>query len=163
MQHCVNCLLVKGSRSRKFLQGTTVAPDFPFQVVYADLISGLPKNKLGYTDILTIVCPLSKFLCTFGLKNAGAEGVISGFKTFFAFSGFKTQVIYTDNGAAFRKKSILSFMATIGITLAATTVFHSQARGQIEIFNYLLEKTFCLLYTSPSPRDRQKSRMPSSA
>ena len=25
------------------------------------------------------------------------------------------------------------------------------------------EFTFCLLYTSPSPRDRQKSRMPSSA
>ena len=27
----------------------------------------------------------------------------------------------------------------------------------------LAEKTPCLLYTSPSPRDRQKSRMPSSA
>ena len=26
-----------------------------------------------------------------------------------------------------------------------------------------LDKTDCLLYTSPSPRDRQKSRMPSSA
>ena len=25
------------------------------------------------------------------------------------------------------------------------------------------EDRFCLLYTSPSPRDRQKSRMPSSA
>ena len=25
------------------------------------------------------------------------------------------------------------------------------------------KSTFCLLYTSPSPRDRQKSRMPSSA
>ena len=25
------------------------------------------------------------------------------------------------------------------------------------------ESTICLLYTSPSPRDRQKSRMPSSA
>ena len=25
------------------------------------------------------------------------------------------------------------------------------------------KKKFCLLYTSPSPRDRQKSRMPSSA
>ena len=25
------------------------------------------------------------------------------------------------------------------------------------------ERFFCLLYTSPSPRDRQKSRMPSSA
>ena len=31
--------------------------------------------------------------------------------------------------------------------------------------NYSLEESFksCLLYTSPSPRDRQKSRMPSSA
>ena len=28
--------------------------------------------------------------------------------------------------------------------------------------NYMTEDT-CLLYTSPSPRDRQKSRMPSSA
>ena len=40
--------------------------------------------------------------------------------------------------------------------------------GSIEIFAQGEEKnvnTFisCLLYTSPSPRDRQKSRMPSSA
>ena len=28
---------------------------------------------------------------------------------------------------------------------------------------YIEPITFCLLYTSPSPRDRQKSRMPSSA
>ena len=27
----------------------------------------------------------------------------------------------------------------------------------------LIQPVFCLLYTSPSPRDRQKSRMPSSA
>ena len=32
------------------------------------------------------------------------------------------------------------------------------------LLNVLLDsKWFCLLYTSPSPRDRQKSRMPSSA
>ena len=28
---------------------------------------------------------------------------------------------------------------------------------------YYLMASYCLLYTSPSPRDRQKSRMPSSA
>ena len=41
----------------------------------------------------------------------------------------------------------------------------------IEIINYLKARYLsekaqgmvCLLYTSPSPRDRQKSRMPSSA
>ena len=29
--------------------------------------------------------------------------------------------------------------------------------------NFVLDPKNCLLYTSPSPRDRQKSRMPSSA
>ena len=28
---------------------------------------------------------------------------------------------------------------------------------------YMIKNNYCLLYTSPSPRDRQKSRMPSSA
>ena len=31
------------------------------------------------------------------------------------------------------------------------------------IFGWLASLEICLLYTSPSPRDRQKSRMPSSA
>ena len=37
----------------------------------------------------------------------------------------------------------------------------TEQRGKLE--NDDLSDTSCLLYTSPSPRDRQKSRMPSSA
>ena len=33
----------------------------------------------------------------------------------------------------------------------------------IDPYFYRSHVTYCLLYTSPSPRDRQKSRMPSSA
>ena len=37
-------------------------------------------------------------------------------------------------------------------------------KNQLEnIISKLDHQYFCLLYTSPSPRDRQKSRMPSSA
>ena len=36
-------------------------------------------------------------------------------------------------------------------------------RDEVEDFKEILDKCTCLLYTSPSPRDRQKSRMPSSA
>ena len=43
----------------------------------------------------------------------------------------------------------------------ATNVFEADA-GQ-GIANIKQEDLACLLYTSPSPRDRQKSRMPSSA
>ena len=35
--------------------------------------------------------------------------------------------------------------------------------GAIARFSPLIKALDCLLYTSPSPRDRQKSRMPSSA
>ena len=44
--------------------------------------------------------------------------------------------------------------------------FQVNARQLTELFDELMEAGLlqvCLLYTSPSPRDRQKSRMPSSA
>ena len=36
-------------------------------------------------------------------------------------------------------------------------------QGQEATIGFLRQAEICLLYTSPSPRDRQKSRMPSSA
>ena len=44
-----------------------------------------------------------------------------------------------------------------GTTFATSWYTHGLASSYLEGAN------FCLLYTSPSPRDRQKSRMPSSA
>ena len=40
---------------------------------------------------------------------------------------------------------------------------HSGAQANLAVYFALLNLGDCLLYTSPSPRDRQKSRMPSSA
>ena len=42
-------------------------------------------------------------------------------------------------------------------------VFVPQRVGKKGDLNRIASGTSCLLYTSPSPRDRQKSRMPSSA
>ena len=66
-------------------------------------------------------------------------------------------------------KKLLANMIYVGIlaellsipeeTLNATVEF--QFRGKTSIFE--VNQQACLLYTSPSPRDRQKSRMPSSA
>ena len=51
---------------------------------------------------------------------------------------------------------------------AVTGVFGKGKRRPKDIFHFIvfgsaLNYRSCLLYTSPSPRDRQKSRMPSSA
>ena len=56
----------------------------------------------------------------------------------------------------------------------SAVIFPSQAKGSLvtadgiavgakNVGQDFTEDYFCLLYTSPSPRDRQKSRMPSSA
>ena len=54
-----------------------------------------------------------------------------------------------------------------GIGTAATFAFHEVKKHPYLIasllLTYIIQKCICLLYTSPSPRDRQKSRMPSSA
>ena len=57
----------------------------------------------------------------------------------------------------------LDLAKKLGATDASVTIGH----GVSETVNFrnkkLDESNSCLLYTSPSPRDRQKSRMPSSA
>ena len=52
--------------------------------------------------------------------------------------------------------------------LKESRYYHSSSTRNVQMSEPILKKHFnrlyiCLLYTSPSPRDRQKSRMPSSA
>ena len=54
----------------------------------------------------------------------------------------------------------VSAMGTTG-TIMGTSTFLKEKNANIQIVG--AQPTDCLLYTSPSPRDRQKSRMPSSA
>ena len=45
----------------------------------------------------------------------------------------------------------------------AGAVYHVTSRGDRREAIYLDDDDRCLLYTSPSPRDKRQSRMPSSA
>ena len=49
------------------------------------------------------------------------------------------------------------------VVLSGSGVFDGTEIHEAVITLLALAKKGCLLYTSPSPRDRQKSRMPSSA
>ena len=60
-----------------------------------------------------------------------------------------------------RVEAIKMFYATVRWLASTGYLTYKETRDGIE--EAVLTAKGCLLYTSPSPRDRQKSRMPSSA
>ena len=63
-------------------------------------------------------------------------------------------------------KSVENFLSYMNAGHYSNTIFHRVIDGfmiQGGGFEPGMKQKPCLLYTSPSPRDRQKSRMPSSA
>ena len=51
----------------------------------------------------------------------------------------------------------------LGITIVLTTHNLNEAQEMCDRIAIINKGNFCLLYTSPSPRDKRQSRMPSSA
>ena len=69
-----------------------------------------------------------------------------------------------DAWAYLRPQLLYAALGLVGLWLASRVnyhIFHKLAWPLLALSLVLL--VACLLYTSPSPRDRQKSRMPSSA
>ena len=59
--------------------------------------------------------------------------------------------------------TLMAQSAVIDIIGATNTTTIGIVPANSQIVDAILNTTTCLLYTSPSPQDRQKSRMPSSA
>ena len=66
--------------------------------------------------------------------------------------------------------ALITIMTDKQASASTATLILDTTKGQIEIElkpnlapNHVARISDCLLYTSPSPRDRQKTRMPSSA
>ena len=84
-----------------------------------------------------------------------------------------TQKIAEKIASKVSKNTTLLFYGNIGVgktTFIRYFINQLQKKNKLEIsevpsptFNLIHEYKICLLYTSPSPRDRTRSRMPSSA
>ena len=79
----------------------------------------------------------------------------------------KTKIICT-LGPATDNDQVLADMIKVGMDVARFNFSHGDYDAQSKRLEQLIrvreaQGVPCLLYTSPSPRDRQKSRMPSSA
>ena len=107
---------------------------------------------------LFIVWVVSLFVLTFLIRGASSDTMLVT-PTGSIFGGFSLTWLLAIFG------TYASFPLGLALALGRTStlpVIRIICTGIIEIVRSVPYIT-CLLYTSPSPRDRQKSRMPSSA
>ena len=91
--------------------------------------------------------------------------IISEFKDFIAKGNVMDLAVGVIIGGAFGGivKSLVDDVITPAILNPALKAANVADLALLKTEGGILYGKFCLLYTSPSPRDRQKSRMPSSA
>ena len=122
--------------------------DFPFDDIY---------RRLLFFTLIRYVCPtLAKaYLCSKGshlLRVTEQKRMIPG--TTYIHSWYVHQHFLFDFPHDDIYRRLLFFTLTrYGCTTLAVVLLI------VQLYRYL----FCLLYTSPSPRDKRQSRMPSSA
>ena len=93
----------------------------------------------------------------------------SGFHTPSIADFFPHPFLFEGTLLEFNRMQLVRVIATVVLVtimvIAARRAKLVPSRGQnaVELLLDFVRVNVCLLYTSPSPRDRQKSRMPSSA
>ena len=118
---------------RRFMITVTIEPPFNTPKLYANPI-------------------LSQILSSL----LGAQFSISSFGSVVTLPGAADQPIHFDHPPLFESEKDCKSLPPHAITVVVPLVEIKEETGSTAIWD-------CLLYTSPSPRDRQKSRMPSSA
>ena len=106
--------------------------------VLGSLVAGVPSDRYGRKAVMLSVA-IAYVLSSLGTALAQSWYVLIAFR----FLG----------GVAIGAASVVT-------PIYIAEVSPARFRGRLVAMNQL---NICLLYTSPSPRDRQKSRMPSSA
>ena len=96
----------------------------------------------------------------FAIKKTGATP-LSNRAINYVFSS--NSEVGENRPSPYTKKSIDNVLATTKDNLNQWVTVKANVKEDFKKFHDLDVNELCLLYTSPSPRDRQKSRMPSSA
>ena len=112
--------------------------------------------KMGAQQLRTLL-ENEDYVNTFGAYNGqqAVQHVKAGLKAIYV-SGWQVAAAANSNEEVYPDQSLYSVDSVPNAVRNINNAFRRQDQIQVQDGS-------CLLYTSPSPRDRQKSRMPSSA
>ena len=110
----------------------TPTPSKPFEIVHVDTFQAQGQK------FFTVIDTFSKYGQAYPLTALSGVEIVKAFMTFMTHHGLPTLVVM-DNGSELKNSVVKEFLKTHQIKMHYITVNNPQS---------------CLLYTSPSPRDR---------
>ena len=142
-----------------------------FNVARLGVLSYLNIDRKWYMYIMSIVVFLLFGIIFFKMSRKHTKRILGyeDYRPFWHFFDWKAYLIMTcmmSGGIGFRaagifpEKFIAFFYSGLGMALASAGIIFTR---NYLFYRQLIGKRDCLLYTSPSPRDKDTSRMPSSA
>ena len=144
--------------------------EIPLLVMYYILTKKIPLNGGDYAYIRSTFSP--KFYTIFGISlwliyvfsaPVLADLVLLNFNIPIIDKFFISEVLFAIALLSIVKKSIYAYIVDgLAILQIIVSLILPISSFHFQVQNFTLSNT-CLLYTSPSPRDRTRSRMPSSA
>ena len=119
------------------------------------------RTKSARDVVVTFEKILSDRKCNMVQSDKGKECLNAAFQSMLQSHGIH---FYTSENDDLKASVVERFNRTLK-TKMYRYFTHANTRRYVDVLDDLLHSynNTCLLYTSPSPRDRQKSRMPSSA
>ena len=139
---CDLCNRTKSSRHAPYgLLQPLSAPDYPWQSITMDFVTGLPKSN-DYQSLLVVVDRLTKFARFIPLTSVerptAPECADLVFNIIFCRHGLPLQII-TDRDTVFTSKFWNCLLKHLKVKPSKSTAFHPQTDGQTERTNQTLE------------------------
>ena len=122
IRKCPLCQLTSQIKPLVKAQKFTTAALYPFQVICADHIGPLPKDREGYQYILVVICAFSRWIELFPTKTTTAEETARCIHQHFGRWGTADR-LRTDNGLAFANDLLKGLANLLGSTNEFTTAY----------------------------------------
>lgn len=127
VNQCRVCLASKASNVNQVApMGKQRESTRPWQMLYLDFISPLPRSKNGFTFILTVLDSFSKFVHIHPLRAATAASLIKFLEDRIFLTFGVPEVIIADNGSQFTSGMFKKFLELYKVKLWLTPIYHAQ-------------------------------------
>jgi hypothetical protein len=135
ISECAYCQKASFKTPPVHTQPYTVSSLHPMSVRAVDKMGPFPEDDEGYNGIISIICPMSRFVCLFACKNDTAQHCVDvALMPHFGMFGAPEHII-SDNGGQFVADIIEKFMAAIGTMQWPITPYSHEENSLVERYH----------------------------